>query len=387
MFIIQGLSRILLLSERSDIINYFKVACGSKIALSVGTEFTEIPSISFELLIFDTSLIIKKTNALYRCLEFFSDRLVCLLPIDTPYGIRKYVESRFKFIIPFPVTVETFRENLLSMQNQLQQRLKTADLSLLENENIPDTVLGYFCGSSSIIKSVRKKILSVADTNEPVLLLGETGTGKTTAGALIHGLSERGEKKMVSYSLSTVVESLAESTFFGHVKGSYTNALIETIGLFEAANGSTVFFDELGLASLAVQAMLLTVLETGNFKKVGSQKEQHVDVRVIFATNADLTQMLREGTFRTDLYWRICDNIIKLPSLRERKEDICDMVESYISKEDYTIKDEAIEKLENYSWPGNIRQLHKCLRRAMSRAKDHVIRADQIDFGDINSLQ
>ena len=192
---------------------------------------------------------------------------------------------------------------------------------------------------------------------------------------------------MVSYSLSTVVESLAESTFFGHVKGSYTNASIETIGLFEAANGSTVFFDELGLASLAVQAMLLTVLETGNFKKVGSQKEQHVDVRVIFATNADLTQMLREGTFRTDLYWRICDNIIKLPSLRERKEDICDMVESYISKEDYTIKDEAIEKLENYSWPGNIRQLHKCLRRAMSHAKDHVIRADQIDFGDINSLQ
>ena len=97
--------------------------------------------------------------------------------------------------------------------------------------------------------------------------------------------------------------------------------------------------------------------------------------------------MLNDGTFRSDLYFRISDHVIKLPPLRERKEDIWDMVESYISKEEYMIKEEAIEKLENYSWPGNIRQLHKCLRRAMCHAKDHMIRAEHIDFGDISSLQ
>ena len=157
--------------------------------------------------------------------------------------------------------------------------------------------------------------------------------------------------------------------------------------MFEAADGGTLFLDELGVASLDVQAMLLTVLETGNFKKVGTQKEQHVDVRLIFATNADITRMLRDGSFRSDLYFRICDNIIKLPPLRERKEDIWEMVESYIVKEDFMIKEDALERLENYSWPGNIRELHKCLRRAMVRSKDHVIGAEQIDFGDVSFLQ
>ena len=218
-------------------------------------------------------------------------------------------------------------------------------------------------------------------------MLGETGTGKTTAAELIHALSVSKNKKMISYSLSTVVESLAESTFFGHVKGSYTNAENERIGLFEAADGSTLFLDELGVASLEVQAMLLTVLDTGNFKKVGTQKEQHVDVRMLFATNADLTRMLRNGSFRSDLYFRICDNIIKLPPLRERKEDILDIVKSYISKENYRIKQEALKRLENYSWPGNIRELHKCLRRAMNHSRDGIIGSEQIDFGDLNFLQ
>ena len=108
---------------------------------------------------------------------------------------------------------------------------------------------------------------------------------------------------------------------------------------------------------------------------------------MLFATNADLTRMLRNGSFRSDLYFRICDNIIKLPPLRERKEDILDIVKSYISKENYRIKQEALKRLENYSWPGNIRELHKCLKRAMSQAKDHIIGVEHIDFGDINFLQ
>ena len=285
------------------------------------------------------------------------------------------------------MSVDNFRTSFLHIHNQLFHQIKKDTLPFQENENVPDSVSGYFCGSSSKIKNVRKQIIEAACTREPVLLLGETGTGKTTAADLIHALSDTKGKKMVSYSLSTVVESLAESTFFGHVKGSYTSAENERIGLFEEADGSTLFLDELGVASLDVQAMLLTVLDTGNFKKVGTQKEQHVDVRLIFATNADLTRMLREGSFRFDLYFRISDNIINLPPLRERKEDIWDMVESFIAKEDFLIKEDALEKLENYSWPGNIRQLHKCLRRAMCLAKNRMICAEHIDFGDINFPQ
>ena len=375
------------MSERRDIINFFEAACAATISLIVQTEFTKILPVSYELLIFDASLIAGKATSFYRCLELFSDKLVCLLPLDISSGLRDYVEDNFNYIIPYPISINNFRESFVFIQNKLMQSRKCENCSLLENETIPDSVSGYFCGASSKIKTVRKKILGAACTRDPVLLLGETGTGKTTAAGLIHALSDTKGRRMVSYSLSTVVESLAESTFFGHVKGSYTNAEKERIGLFEEADGSTLFLDELGVASLEVQAMLLTVLDTGNFKKIGTQKEQHVDVRMIFATNANLDRMLREGSFRSDLFFRISDNIIKLPPLRERKEDICDMVESYISKEGFLINDEAVTKLVNYSWPGNIRQLHKCLRRAMCHTRGQVIHAEQIDFGDISFPQ
>lgn len=384
---VKSFNKVLLLSERRDVINFCEAACGPEISLTVDTEFTKIPPIAFELLIFDASLIIGKAAAFYRCLELFSDRLACLLPYDAPFSLRNYVEHKFNYIIPYPMSVENFRERIFSIQSQLLQLLKKNTLTFLENENVPDSVLGYFCGSSSKIKAVRKMIIKAACTRAPVLLLGETGTGKTTAAGLIHTLSDTKGKEMVSYSLSTVVDSLAESTFFGHVKGSYTSAENERIGLLEAADGSTLFLDELGVASLDVQAMLLTFLDTGNFKKVGTQKEQHVDVRMIFATNADLDNMLHEGSFRKDLYFRISDNIIRLPPLREHKEDIKDMVETYIANEGFMINEEALAKMENYNWPGNVRQLYKCLDHAMADAKDNMLYPEHINFGDISFPQ
>ena len=384
---VQIFSKILLLSDRKDVINFFEAACGTTIPLTVITDFSKAPHVSFEIVILDATVIIGKPASVYRTIELYSDKFICLLPSDSPFDLHSYVDKTFKYILFYPISIERFRNCLFDIQTQLQYQLKIENYALPDSERIPDSVLGYFRGKSTMMTTVRKKILSAAGSKEPVLLLGETGTGKTTAARLIHALSAAKEKTMVSYSLSTVVESLAESTFFGHVKGSYTNAENERIGLFEAADGSTLFLDELGVASLDVQAMLLTVLDTGNFKKVGTQKEQHVDVRLIFATNADIERMLREGSFRSDLYFRICDNIIKLPPLRERKEDIWDMVENYIIQEDFMIKEDALERLENYSWPGNIRELHKCLRRAMVLAKDHIIGVEHIDFGDVNFLQ
>ena len=390
--LVQNFSRVLLLSNRKDVINFLEAACGTINPLTVVTDYTKVPTVDFEIVVLDATAIIGQNTSSLQILERFSDKFICLLPFDSPYDLCCYVEKSFKYIISFPISVENFKTCFFEMQNQLLQKIQLENYVLLgnalrETEPVPKSLSGYFYGKSEKIKTVRKKIMDAACSREPVLLLGETGTGKTTAARLIHELSESKEKELVRRSLSTVVESLAESTFFGHVKGSYTSAEHEEIGLFEKADGSTLFIDELGVASLDMQAMLLTVLETGNFKKVGTEKEQHSDARLIFATNADLIRMLREGTFRSDLYFRICDYIIKFPPLRERKEDIGEMVENYISKENFIIKDDALDKLMNYSWPGNIRELHKCLRRAMWNAKEHVIGAEQIDFGDLNLLQ
>ena len=379
------------MSERRDIVNFFEEACGPTISLTVKTEFTKLPSVSFELLIFDASLIVGKTKSFYRCLDLFSDKLICLLPFDSPEDITDYVESHFTYIISFPISVDAFKTSFIRITGKLQSCKAGEHHSLSDTESIPDTVSGCFCGNSRIIKSIRKQILRVAETREPVLLLGETGTGKSTAAKLIHKLTFPKGKEMVTCPISTVNESLAGSTFFGHVKGAFTGADEDRIGDFEAADGTSLFLDELGIASLDVQAMLLTVLDTGDFKKVGSEKVQHADVRMIFATNADINRLIREGKFREELYYRINHHTINLPPLRDRKEDIADIVESYISQNDFLINQDALELIEDYDWPGNIRQLQSCLRRAMwlvkSQTGAHMICAEHIDFGDLNSLQ
>ena len=384
---VQIFSKLLLLSNRKDIINFFKAVCGTTIPLTVITDCTKLPPVSVEIVILDVTLIVGKAASVYRTIELCSDKFICLLPFDSPFDLRSYVDKTFKHILFYPISIERFRRSLLDLQAHLQFQLKLETSSLSEFEHIPDSISGYFRGNSTLMKSVRRDIISAGMSKEPVLLIGETGTGKDTAAELIHNLSDRKEKKMVTCRLATVVESLAESTFFGHVKGSFTNADSERIGLLETANGSTVFFDELGLSTLGVQAVLFTVIDTGNFTKVGSQTEQHVDVRLIFATNEDLECMIREGRFRPEFFFRINDNIIKLPPLRERKEDIWDIVDNFIIKDDYMITEDALGLLENYSWPGNIWELHKCLKRAMKSSEDHIIRVDNINFGPINILR
>ena len=376
-------SRLSLLSERNDVIQLLKDMCGAAIPLTVITTLSDIPLSLSSLIIIDASLFICAENEFLRQTETVADYALCIIPVDIPSEAMSYAERIFNYSISFPVRIDLLKDYCRRTVNLINFQKEELIPFFKENEKIPDSIDGYFCGHSEAIKNVRKQILNAACSNDPVLLLGETGTGKTTAAQMIHSLSARKEHKMISVSLSTVVESLAESTFFGHARGSFTSADYEGLGCFEVADGSTLFMDELGTASLSMQAMLLTVLETGNYKKVGMDKEKHVDVRMIFATNADLQLMLHEGKFRPDLYFRIYDHIIRLPSLNERKEDLREMVFSFLEKESVLISEDAIERLEQYNWPGNIRELHKCLRRALRNARDNVITADLIDFGDI----
>ena len=354
--------------------------------LHVVKSLSELSYSETSLLLIDASLFIDFELEILKYVEKCASFSICVLPPDIPFQVMDYAEQTFKYRISIPISSDYFNTFCKKTKNDLINSRKNYDSKTLEQQVIPDSFSGYFCGNSMTIKKVRRQILRAAHSEEPVLILGETGTGKTTAANVIHTLSRRKGKKMVSVSLSTIVETLAESAFFGHRRGSYTNADYECRGYFEQAHESTLFLDELGVASLSVQAMLLTVLDTGIYKKVGDDNEQHADVRMIFATNADLEQMLRDGLFRHDLYFRIYDNLIKIPPLRAHKEDIREMVKHYLDP-NTKITEEALALLEEYSWPGNIRELHKCLHRALMNCSNRTITADTIDFGDISFPQ
>ena len=375
------------MSKRKDVIRFFEAACGTTISLSVITECSTLTPVTFEVVILDSTLITGKPASVYRTLELYSDRFICLLPADSSQDLCSYVSKTFRYVLSFPIAAENFRNYFEKVQNQLLQKIEFKTHALLENDTIPDTVLGYFYGSSAKIKTVRKKIFDAAKLRTPVLLLGETGTGKSKSAGLIHTLSGLKGKEPVSKSFTMISPALAESTFFGHVKGAFTDADSDKTGLIELADGSTLFLDELGAATLEMQGMLNTVLDSGNFMKVGSTTVQHSNVRFIFATNADLAQMMTKGTFRPELYYRIYDNTIIFPALRERKEDIPEIVKNLLSKEGYTIQDEAMEKLMEHNWPGNLREFNKVMEAAMNDSRDYIIRADNIKFGNISFLQ
>ena len=371
----QSLSKISLLSERFDIIQFVEKACGPAVSMTSfpGLFDLELASKKASLVILDVSLFLSDDFAKLQRIEVFSERIVLIIPADLPSAVVSYAEKSFKFFIPYPVSMEVFRASMVRFCNYMNHK-DPEDIQLLaRNEAVPKSFFGYFCGTSDKILDVRRKLLKVSCSKRPVLLLGETGTGKNTAARVIHALSENKGKKLVRLPLSTVVDTLAGSVFFGHAKGAFTSAECDSKGVFERASETTLFLDELGSASLDVQKMLLSVLDTGYFKKVGSEIEQHTNARLILATNADIYRMMKGGTFRDDLFYRICDNIISIPPIRERKEDIHYMVDVYIQKKNFTITKSALEKLENYSWPGNIRELHKCLGDAMENNPSHVI--------------
>ncbi len=220
-------------------------------------------------------------------------------------------------------------------------------------------------GSSAAISRLRREIARAAAFDMPILLLGETGTGKTTVAKAIHELSPRRNKIFKDEVLSNMNETLVESKLFGVVQGAFTGA-VAVEGLFEEADGGTLFLDEIGELSLSVQIKLLKVLSTGVISRVGSNKEIHVDNRMIFATNANLERKILEKTFREDLYYRINDVVLKLPPLRERLEDIPDLCRMILRREKIQkeISDSTLSLLQTFPWKGNIRQLEKCIRNA-----------------------
>lgn len=231
--------------------------------------------------------------------------------------------------------------------------------------------LNNIIGRSSKMQALYQMVETVAQVQSTVLVTGESGTGKELVARAIHDLGPRATKPFVSINCGAFTETLLESELFGYVKGSFTGANTNRKGLFESANTGTIFLDEIGEMSPAMQVKLLRVLQERKLRPVGATDETTVDTRVIAATNRDLANMVKEGTFREDLYYRISVIPIELPSLRERADDIPELTRHFVEKfcaisgRTLSISGNAMRLLENYVWPGNVRELEHTIERAV----------------------
>jgi len=215
-------------------------------------------------------------------------------------------------------------------------------------------------------------IRDIAKTNSTVLIRGESGVGKELIANAIHYNSDRVKKPFVKVNCAVLAENLLESELFGHVKGAFTGAIRDKMGRFELANGGTIFLDEIGDISPNMQLKLLRVLQEGEFERVGGTETIKVDVRIIAATNRNLEEMMKNGKFRHDLYYRLNVIPLEVPPLRERKDDIPLLITHFLTKFNQQfnknieiIEDDALQALQNYSWPGNIRELENLIERAV----------------------
>jgi two-component system NtrC family response regulator len=242
--------------------------------------------------------------------------------------------------------------------------------------------LGNIIGASSKMKRIYDMVARVAKSDSTVLLQGESGTGKELIARAIHFNSSRAKKPFITVNCSAIPENLMESELFGHVKGAFTGAVKNKVGKFEAAEGGTIFLDEIGDIRKDLQVKLLRVLQEKSIDKVGSTQDINVDVRVIAATNILLETAIEEGKFREDLFYRISVIPILLPPLRERKDDIPLLVQHFMAKhggKDCKMLSEVLDILNRYDWPGNVRELENIIERAIVLKKeDNVINPEDI---------
>jgi two-component system response regulator PilR (NtrC family) len=243
--------------------------------------------------------------------------------------------------------------------------------------------LDNFIGSSPVIEKLKATIRTVAPTASTVLIYGESGTGKELVARAVHSCSARASEPFVSINCGAFPETLLESELFGYVKGAFTGASQNKRGLFEVASGGTIFLDEIGEMSLSMQVKLLRVLQERTIRPVGGTQETPVDVRVIAATNRDLREMIANGTFREDLYYRVSVIPIQVPALRERREDVELLANHFLKKYSTAaqksilrISQESLDALKAFEWPGNVRQLENTIERAVAMETGNELRVD-----------
>lgn len=270
------------------------------------------------------------------------------------YLIKPFSTDELKILIERCLDTRKLRQENAALREQLQEKVLPGDI----------------VAASEAMRAALERARKVARSEATVLIAGESGTGKEVLAGAIHAASPRNGRPMVTVNCGALPESLLESELFGHRQGAFTGAVADRMGLFEAADKGTVFLDEIGEISPALQVRLLRVLQSGQFQRVGDSATIEVDVRVIAATNADLGEMVKAGRFRTDLFYRLNVVPIYIAPLRERREDIAPLIERFINRHrgggrERRFRPEAIACMENYDWPGNVRELDNAVEHAI----------------------
>lgn len=306
--------------------------------------------------------------------------------VITAYGdLNIAVEAMKRGAIDFVTKPWEYEKIQATVMNALRLAKSQKEVAYLKTrqQGLKDTISAKpmdLIGSSAAMKRIFKTIEKVARTDANVLILGENGTGKGMVARAIHAQSQRTSEVFMPVDLGSLSESLFESELFGHKKGAFTDARDDRMGRFEAADGGTVFLDEIGNLSPAMQSKLLTVLQNSEVIRIGENKARKYDARVIAATNAKLAKLIEDGDFREDLYYRLNTIEIEIPPLRERSEDIPELVRFFLKKygkkyqrPGLNISEAALKKMTTYRWPGNIRELEHALERAIIMAETDIL--------------
>jgi len=303
--------------------------------------------------------------------------------VDSQINRKEFTEDNLIFLDFFSNLVSLALDKILNLQKLENENLYLKN-QLQSTQKIPEIV-----GESPAIKKLFQLIHKVAATDATVLILGESGTGKELVARSIHNLSQRKDKPYIAQFCGSIPDTLLESELFGYKKGAFTGATSDKKGLFEVADGGTFFLDEIADISSALQAKLLRVLQNKEIIRLGDTKPIKVDVRIITATNKDLKQLVNENKFREDLFYRLNVFPIEIPPLRERISDIPLLVHHFIKKysnRNISITPSAMKKLENFYWPGNIRQLENVIQRALIMCDSNQLNPEHIIIEDEESL-
>lgn len=234
-------------------------------------------------------------------------------------------------------------------------------------------------GRSTVMTSVRERILELAPLEIPVLVTGESGTGKEVVARCVHRQSPRARRRFTAINCAGLSPNLVEAELFGHAQGAFTGATKARRGFFEVSDGGTVFLDEIGDMPLELQSKLLRILDRNEFSRVGESSTQRVDVRVVSATNRDLQGMMKEGTFRSDLYYRLRGVNISLPPLRERREDIPALVAHFLDRAQMAVAPDAMEMLCRMDWPGNVRELSMVVTNLKGICRNRIVTRESVE--------
>jgi DNA-binding NtrC family response regulator len=328
-------------------------------------------------------------------LELIRDVSQTMTPAERPqivmmtaHGSTQIVREAFKLGVedflekPFEV------EELLALARRAVKslRLQTERQYLISERDAEFNHYGIV-GRSRAMEDVIKRAELVAETKSTVLITGETGTGKEMVARLIHHRSPQREMPLIKVNCAAIPETLLESELFGHVRGAFTGATMTKRGKFALADGGSIFLDEIGTLTPTIQSKLLRVLQEREFEPLGAERTQKVDVRVIAATNRDLKQMVSDGKFQEDLYYRLNVIPITIPPLRERREDIPVLIDHFVDKHRQRtgkrierVEDDVVKALQRYEWPGNVRELENTIERAVVLSTSPVITTGSISL-------